>query len=855
MKFILSGILFYLILLTPIFGQFTEDFSNGHLDVWQGDKVNFIVNGNQQLQLNAPEGSTTSWLYAPVTYTDSMAWDLYLKMDFAPSTSNQLRLYLGVSSTDLATASGYFLEIGASGDQDPLELKYLHTGSSESIAASAPGFAGTEPVELSLRVIRKSNGRWECFSTKNAVPELLFTASHDLLPLTELSFFGMLCRYTATRRDKFFFDDISIQPIQPDVTPPQCLSLAVIDANSVELVFDELIDESSAMIADHYILTPGNLSPDGIEINQPKIILHWNQPFMSQQEYTLTTQQVEDAAGNVMLTDQKTFVFIEVKKALPFELLITEILADPTPAIGLPEAEYIEIYNATADVFNLSDFSIQIGSSVRPLPDELIQGNEFIIVCDEDMAGQFSSFGRVVTISSFPALTNSGATVTIKDLDDTIIHEVQYSISWYNDPGKAGGGWALEMINPLHICSGMENWSEANNLIGGTPGTINSKWTLTPDEQGPAFLSLYSSALDKILLRFDERLDPFLMENPIAYTILPTINITTIVFPDPTSIELTLEETLQPEIVYQFLPFDAFDCLGNAGTSADTIVFGLTALPQQGDVIINEILFNPATGGSRFVELLNVSQKFISLSSLAIGRIAGAQIDIYGIEVDDIIGPGELVVFSPDPSDILFRYEVPQPTKLFESSLPTWNDKTDNVSVLSAGEIIDSLTYFSSWHIPVLADQNGVSLERVSTSSPSTSSSNWHSASSVTGYATPTGLNSQNINPVGESKTPFTVTNTQFSPNEDGYKDYLALNFLLDSGEELGSVWIYDLEGRETIRLISNESLGTSSIVQWDGRNADMVLADMGIYIIFVQLWDAMGNVREYQETCALVKR
>ena len=123
------------------------------------------------------------------------------------------------------------------------------------------------------------------------------------------------------------------------------------------------------------------------------------------------------------------------------------------------------------------------------------------------------------------------------------------------------------------------------------------------------------------------------------------------------------------------------------------------------------------------------------------------------------------------------------------------------------------------------------------------------------GYATPTGLNSQNINSGGEAETPFTVTNTQFSPNEDGYKDYLALNFLLDSGEELGSVWIYDLEGREIIRLISNESLGTSSIVQWDGRNADQVLADMGIYIIFVQLWDAMGNVREYQETCALVKR
>ena len=75
------------------------------------------------------------------------------------------------------------------------------------------------------------------------------------------------------------------------------------------------------------------------------------------------------------------------------------------------------------------------------------------------------------------------------------------------------------------------------------------------------------------------------------------------------------------------------------------------------------------------------------------------------------------------------------------------------------------------------------------------------------------------------------------------------------TGEEIASVWVYDLEGREINQLISNESLGTSGLVQWDGRNNDQQLAEMGIYVIFVQLWDAQGNVREYQETCALVKR
>ena len=60
----------------------------------------------------------------PVTYTDSMVWDLYLKLDLhLPPAPTQIISghYLRRSTY----ASGYFLEIGASGDQDPLELKYL----------------------------------------------------------------------------------------------------------------------------------------------------------------------------------------------------------------------------------------------------------------------------------------------------------------------------------------------------------------------------------------------------------------------------------------------------------------------------------------------------------------------------------------------------------------------------------------------------------------------------------------------------------------------------------------------------------------------------------------------------------
>ena len=333
------------------------------------------------------------------------------------------------------------------------------------------------------------------------------------------------------------------------------------------------------------------------------------------------------------------------------------------------------------------------------------------------------------------------------------------------------------------------------------------------------------------------------------------MSIAAAVLQDPLTIELTLAESLEPGIVYNLFPFDAYDCLGNLETVGDTLSFGLTVAPEKGDIIINEILFNPASGGSRFIEIRNVSQKFINLSSIAIGRISSSGNVIYPTGIDETIGPDQLAVFSPEPSDILFRYQVPQPSRLFESTLPSWDDETDNVSILYNGEVLDSVTYFSSWHLPVIADQNGVSLERISATALSPSPSTWHSASSISGYGTPTGTNSQNVNLETASENPFTITNPTFSPNADGYKDFLALNFLSDTGEEIASAWVYDLEGREINQLISNESLGTSALVQWDGRNNDQQLAEMGIYVIFVQLWDVQGNVREYQETCALVKR
>lgn len=827
-----------------------DDFSDGNLEEWQGDIDDFKINVDNQLQLNAPGGSAVSWLYIHPPYADSMSWDFYLKLDFAPSTSNQLRIYLGLTSDDYTTASGYFLEVGSSGDQDAIELKYTDAGTSQIIGSSAPALVAAEPVEQKIRITCNSEGVWECFSTKDLIPELLFSTSHDLVPLSSLSTFGFHCKYSDTRRDKFFFDDIIIAPLLADMTPPVWLETSVIDDHSLKLVFSEALDISIAMEDIHYQLTPGNIAPNIIEVNANEIVLGWGTLFESQEQYTLSLSGLKDLAGNTIDAASMSFKYIQIDEATAYEILITEFMADPTPVNGLPDAEYLELFNNSSGIFDLSDYIIRIGMSERTLPDSLLFPGEYVLIVDEDNTEAFNSLARVIAINDLPALTNNGTTIAIKSLDETL-HALSYSTDWYNDLSKSSGGWALEMINPTHICADEVNWMASDDIDGGTPGRQNSSWVISPDLEGPELVSLYINEDSVIEVRFSEKLDSFFMLNELLYLFEPSLVMTKAELINSFTISLRLLNPLQENSTYKLLPFDAVDCLGNMRLT-DTMVFGLVVSPGTGDMLINEILFNPESGGSRYIEIINVSQKFFDLSSLRIGRFN--ENELYPTEINEIIGPGSIVAFTPDRDDIFARYHVPFPSKLYQMRLPSWDDEKDEVAILSDGTLIDSFTYSADWHHPVLSDQNGVSLERISNGSGTSESATWHSASSLSGYGTPTGFNSQIII-LTEAIPKFSITNKQFSPNDDGFKDFLFLQIEPEAGNDVGSIWVYDLEGREIQQLLSNEILGANTLVQWDGRNSEGLLSDMGIYLIYVELWDANGNVTHYQQSCALVKR
>ncbi|MCK6693251.1 MAG: hypothetical protein L6Q97_14290, partial [Thermoanaerobaculia bacterium] len=296
--------------------QISDNFSDGNFTenpAWQGDVDEFIINAAGELQLNAPDAGT-SVLSVNGDIPDSAVWLLNVRLEFAPSASNLLRVYLLADQADLLASNAYYLEIGENGSADALRF-YRQDGAARSLLASGvPGFVANEPVNIKLRVKRSKAGVWVveasagsgAFQAQGQVADAAHTAGPG-------RFFGVYCVYTATRKDKFFFDDLSILPDVPDLIPPALLSAQAIDANTVEVSFDEALDSISALDPAHYAVSgigqPASVSFAGAGNQIVRLSLSGT---LNTGNYVLETNQIADTSGNVGGLQTTAFQYVNI---------------------------------------------------------------------------------------------------------------------------------------------------------------------------------------------------------------------------------------------------------------------------------------------------------------------------------------------------------------------------------------------------------------------------------------------------------------------------------------------------------------------------------------------------------------
>jgi hypothetical protein len=270
------------------------------------------------------------------------------------------------------------------------------------------------------------------------------------------------------------------------------------------------------------------------------------------------------------------------------------------------------------------------------------------------------------------------------------------------------------------------------------------------------------------------------------------------------------------------------------------------------DVVINEVLFNPRGGGSDFVELYNRSGANIDLSALSLAT----RDDTLGLKTVCRLSKKRIdfrdqsyLVFTKDSLNLVSNYTVPYPDRIVPmSSFPSYRDEGGRVVLLNdALAVIDEFAYSEGMHNGWLSEVEGVSLERLSVDDSTNNAPNWHSASSLAGYATPGYENSQKET-VPTDAVEVLLSPDAISPNGDGYHDEMEISFHLDKPGYLANVFVFDVNGRRVNRLLNNSLAGTDGKIVFGGRSENGSLLPMGIYMLLTELVHPDGEKKVFKQ-------
>ncbi len=630
-------------------------------------------------------------------------------------------------------------------------------------------------------------------------------------------------------------------------------SLELINPHTPSLTFSEELDQASAISADYEFDPEVVVSQVSLGVANI-IILDLATSLEEGVAYELTINGIADCEGNFISEPLVVSIFIGATPGL-HDVLISEIMADPGPTVGLPDGEYFELYNASDQTVEMKGCVL---SGILFEGSSLIAPGEYAVFASDQNTVVFFTIPEMRFLKGLSTtfLTNGGRELLLTNPEGDVVDRVSYHISWYGDAGKENGGYSLERINLDEPCRGKENWTASIAPKGGTPAKENSVNDNTPDTTPPTLKNLYVRDASHLEVTFSEVIDS-LSVLIASVEITPELAIVSIdnISPDYLGISISLGDNMEIGTIYEITISGISDCVGNPMAGGATATFALPEPPDPGDLLINEVLFNPRTGGSDFVEVVNVSKKAISLKDMALQNVSMTTKIITTEPI--LLLPGEYIVFTPDPENLILEYPLGKKENfLYVESLPSYANSSGSVILIDAiGQVFDRFDYLESYQFPLLVTYKGVSLERMSFTRPTNDASNWASASEQVGFATPGYLNSQYLPENTASTVKFELQKEVFSPDNDGFEDVLYINYRMDEPGFVATIRIFDRHGRLVRTLANNLLLGTTGTIAWDGITDDRTKARIGPHIIYIESFRPEGRVESVKIPCIVAGR
>lgn len=730
MKFLFT-ICFLLISAALTAQNFEDDFSDGDFTnnpAWSGADSNFVIfdlDGNNVLRLNDNE-TTSSYLSTPSTNTVG-EWEFFVRIDgTAPSNGNKAEIFLMSDIADLSGAvNGYAVRIGQTGD-DVFKIVRLDAGAQTTVLEDTTIF--NSGGSYRIKVTRDASGNWAIEVGEGYNGELKNsgnTANDNTY--TNSSFFGVLVTYSSTRVDDFYFD-FRIDPPPVIINPLFVDSFFRFSETEIDLSFSRDIDLTSVATTDFEL--NGSINPQSFSNQGNNALRITFANVFPGGENQLTVSGIESSVNDTVLTDTTItfFIFDEFEAG---DIIINEFLKDPPPGTDLPE--YIELRNTSSKYLNLKDWEIGDNNSLTTISEEdlVILPDSFLVVTSEPGALTETFGAGEYAEVSLPALNNTTDQIRLFDGSALLIDSLEYTPEW------GGVDVALER-RTLDAASTLQaNWGDSPDAVG-TPGRTND---IEPDTTPPDIKS-YDFINDSTLqIIFTEAITQAPAETTTNYELVPgsgnnfsTPGIESVNLIEPDTVIIAFTFAFQGDgdgENYSFSIDNQQDFFGNV---ADELIFDFefrefdTVL--EGEVVINEFMYDPAETYSEFVELFNHTNKTFNLQNWTFNDNSGNQrtvtFDTY------VLLPGQFVILAPDSTIV---QSFPGTPLLRVSGFPALNNSTDDLVLRNAeGSLIDSLTYSSAW------GGDEVSLERRTTDVSGTFQANWGDSPSPE-LATPGQLN------------------------------------------------------------------------------------------------------------------
>lgn len=559
-----------------------------------------------------------------------------------------------------------------------------------------------------------------------------------------------------------------------DTTAPTLLRVIPnATGDTLTVVFSEPIDPATISLTSFSL--DASARPLSL-ISQENVFVLALDARLPEGSYMLRVALVADYAGNTF-EGSLTFTYIRPVAPGPRALVVNEIGYDlPGGAF-----EFIEVYNRTDSTFDLSLLTLA-DSRRNPVPittDRVLVPPATYTVLASDSVAFAERFPTTpfIPVANWPTLNQSGDTVILQ-AGETVIDSVAYRASW------GGQGGSLERLDPDGPSQAPSNWG-TSFLVNGTPGQENSLFFV--DTTPP--IATFAEQVDEttVDVYFDEAIqtdaidaEQILLGSLAATAFTSDASRTRLRITFPTFSSASLRVTRIADL---------------KGNTQDQIVVSVARLPHTGELVINEIMFDPLADNfddvpnqPEYVELYNRTS-----DALAISRLALVEREDENGEADTLAQVTDRVVLPPSAYALFFASRTSSNDLSANGDLPaafpsldfssvillpveraslSLSNSSDHLRLLRRDDaVLEMLTYTTDWHDPRFLGTRGLSLERLSPEAPAQDATNWTTSRAreggTPGVPNSVGSNNQRLPESGE----IVITEILYDPRSDTFDD------------------------------------------------------------------------------------